>query len=105
MNSARAQLSNRPSVNSNVDRVIHVVAVLKCSPEEAFRHFTDPTMLATWLADRADVVAKVGGKYEIFWESPPAPPNRGTTGYKISLLVPNRMLGFDWIGPQCSPLL
>lgn len=78
---------------------LHAVAVLKCLPAEAFRQFTDSALLATWLADRADVEPKVGGKYEIFWESPPAPPNRGTTGCKISLLVPERLLGFDWIGP------
>jgi uncharacterized protein YndB with AHSA1/START domain len=99
MSAISAELAATPRVNSNVDHVIHAVALLKCSSAEAFRQFTDSALLATWLADRADVEPKVGGKYEIFWKSPPAPPNRGTTGCKISLLVSERLLGFDWIGP------
>ena len=99
MSAAAAESAATPAVNSNTGHVIHAVAVLKCSPAEAFRHFTDSALLATWLADRADVEAKVGGKYEIFWNSPPAPPNRGTSGCKISLLIPDKLLGFDWIGP------
>jgi uncharacterized protein YndB with AHSA1/START domain len=86
-------------VQSNAGNLIHAQAVLRCSPAEAFRHFTDSKLLATWLADSAEVEPKVGGKYEIFWESPPAPPNRGTSGCKISVLVPDKLLGFDWIGP------
>lgn len=94
-----AEPEKTPAVNSNLDHVIHTSAVLKCSPAEAFRHFTDSALLATWLADRADVDPKIGGKYEIFWNSPPAPPNRGTSGCKISLLVAEKLLAFDWIGP------
>lgn len=94
-----AAAADGPPVNSNLDHVIHASAVLNCAPAEAFRHFTDSKLLAEWLADRADVEPKVGGKYEIFWNSPPAPPNRGTSGCKITLLVPDKLLGFDWIGP------
>jgi hypothetical protein len=59
MNSTFARPSNAPPVNSNVDHVIHVFAILKCSPAEAFRNFTDSTLLASWLADRADVDPRI----------------------------------------------
>jgi uncharacterized protein YndB with AHSA1/START domain len=72
---------------------------LKCTPAEAFRQFTDAELLSAWLADRADVEPKLGGKYEIFWTSPPAPPNRGTAGCRVTVFVPAKLLGFDWIGP------
>ncbi len=100
LNEASERMEKNPSVHSNADNVIHAVALLKCSPAEAFRHFTDSKLLATWLADSADVEPKLGGKYEIFWKSPPAPPNRGTTGCRITVLVPEKLLGFDWIGPN-----
>lgn len=99
MTTPAAEPDNAPSVQSNAGNLIHATAVLKCGPTEAFRHFTDSALLATWLADRADVDLKVGGKYEIFWNSPPAPPNRGTSRCKISVLVPDKLLAFDWIGP------
>jgi uncharacterized protein YndB with AHSA1/START domain len=99
MTIAAGETDQAAPVHSNTGNLIHVTAVLRCSPAEAFRHFTDSGLLATWLADRADVEPKIGGKYEIFWKSPPAPPNRGTTGCKISVLVPDKLLGFDWIGP------
>ena len=94
-----AETDKAPPVQSNAGNLIHATAVLKCSPAEAFRHFTDSALLSTWLADRAEVDPKIGGKYEIFWNSPPAPPNRGTSGCKITVLVPDKLLAFDWIGP------
>jgi uncharacterized protein YndB with AHSA1/START domain len=99
MMAASAETGQDLPVNSNTGNLIHATAVLHCPPAEAFRHFTDSGLLAEWLADRAEVEPKVGGKYEIFWKSPPAPPNRGTSGCKISVLVPDKLLAFDWIGP------
>src|SRR5215203_3359800 len=87
-------------VQANAGNLIHAHAILQCSLPEAFRQFTDSKLLATWLADSAEVEPKIGGKYEIFWKSPPAPPNRGTSGCKISVLVPDKLLGFDWTGPM-----
>jgi hypothetical protein len=69
---AADQRDKMPVMHSNAGNVIDVVAVLDCSPAEAFRQFTDPKLLTGWLGDRADVEPKLGGKYEIFWNSPPA---------------------------------
>ena len=95
-----AEADEAPPVQSNAGNLIHASAVLKCSPADAFRHFTDSALVVTWLADRAEVEPVIGGKYEIFWDSPPAPPNRGTSGCKISVLVADELLAFDWIGPS-----
>ncbi|MEY2563354.1 MAG: hypothetical protein QOH88_1547 [Verrucomicrobiota bacterium] len=96
---AADQTEKIPPMHSNAGNVIKAIAVLKCTPAEAFRQFTDAKLLGTWLGDRAEVEPKLGGKYEIFWKSPPAPPNRGTTGCRITVFVPEKLLGFDWIGP------
>ena len=88
-----------PPVNSSAGNLIHVQVVVQCAAAEAFLHFTDPAFVATRLADLAQVDPEIGGKYEIFWDSPPALSNRATSGCKITVLVPVRLLGFDWIGP------
>jgi uncharacterized protein YndB with AHSA1/START domain len=93
-------MTEMEETSSNFGRVIHVQAVLRTSAAEGFRHFTDPELLASWLGDRAEVEPVPGGKYEIHWASPPAPPNRGTTGCRVTVLVPEKLLGFDWIGPD-----
>jgi len=55
------------------DKIIHVSTNLNCSAEEAFKHFTDSTLLTKWLTKKADVELAVGGKYELFRPPPKTP--------------------------------
>jgi uncharacterized protein YndB with AHSA1/START domain len=55
--------------------------------------------LEKWLTRAADVVPKVGGKYELFW-NPDDKENDSTIGCKILGLQPNVFLTFEWKGAK-----
>jgi uncharacterized protein YndB with AHSA1/START domain len=82
-----------------MDVIIHRTARLACEPRQAFRMFTENELLVGWLADTADVEAKVGGRYHVFWD-PKQIPNHGTLGCRITAFEPDKLLAFDWRGPD-----
>jgi uncharacterized protein YndB with AHSA1/START domain len=82
-----------------MDKIIHVSAELNCSPNEAFEMFTVPEKLASWLAEEANVEPKLGGSYELFW-NPEDRQYDSTIGCKITALVPDKLLSFEWKGPK-----
>jgi uncharacterized protein YndB with AHSA1/START domain len=61
--------------------------------------FTVNKHLEKWLTKIADVEAKVGGKYELFW-NPEDKENDSTIGCKILSIQPNRFLSFEWKGAK-----
>ncbi|MFX0080068.1 MAG: SRPBCC domain-containing protein, partial [Candidatus Hermodarchaeota archaeon] len=81
-----------------MEKVIHCSTRLKCPPEEAFKMFIDNKLLPTWLPELAEIEARVGGKYELFWD-PNDRENNSTIGCKVTAIAPNRLLAFEWKGP------
>lgn len=79
--------------------VIHLSAELSCSAERAFGFFTNNAGLQSWLVPLAEVEPVVGGKYELFWD-PSDRTKNSTLGCKITALDPNKLLAFDWRGPE-----
>lgn len=79
--------------------IIHKSARLPCDPAEAFRLFSTSEGLATWLVGAADVEARTGGKYELFWD-PADRENDSTIGCKVTAMDPDRLLAFEWKGPR-----
>lgn len=57
--------------------------------------FTEPEKLTNWLADGAQVTAKVGGDYRLSWNVEPSYESPG----KITRLTPDLDIGFSWFGP------
>jgi uncharacterized protein YndB with AHSA1/START domain len=57
--------------------------------------FTDANHLTQWMCDGAQVVAEVGGAYEVSWNSDPAFTSHGT----ITELHPELDVGFTWEAP------
>ena len=82
-----------------MDKIIHASAELGCSPAEAFKMFTDKASLETWLTEEADIEPKVGGKYELFW-NPQEREFDSTIGCKVTALVPDKLIAFEWKGPK-----
>jgi len=82
-----------------MDAVIHKSVRLACNAHQAFRMFTEDNLLAAWLADSAEVEPKVGGKFHLIWAQTPD-PNHGTQGCKITVYEPDRLLAFQWRGPD-----
>lgn len=84
-------------------QVIHENIWLQCSPARAWELFTQPVGLVTWLADQAEIVPQIGGKYELYWLSGPAAP-AATDGCRITSWEPERMLAFTWrVPPRFGP--
>lgn len=71
---------------------------LKISTEEAWKLWTNSRELEKWLTTQANVDSKLGGAYELFWD-PTNHNDNSTLGCKITALVPNKLLAFEWRGP------
>jgi len=82
-----------------MNKVIHLKATLACEPSEAFAQFTDPRKLVAWLTESAEIEAKVGGKYELFWE-PAKREQNSTIGCRVTAIAPNELLAFEWKSPM-----
>lgn len=81
-----------------MSKVISLSVKLHCGADKAFEMFTDNPMLESWLCDKADVEAHVGGRFELHWNPPPE--NNGTVGCRINAIERDRFLAFDWRGPK-----
>lgn len=82
-----------------MDKIIVETVILNCPAEKAFELFTLNKNLENWLTAKADVEARVGGKYELFWE-PENPDNNSTIGCKILTIDKPNYLNFEWKGPK-----
>ena len=81
------------------DRVVVVSASLPVPPERAFRYFTENELLESWLTAVADVEARPGGKYELFWQ-PDDRENDSTIGCRVTAVVPGELIAFQWRSPK-----
>jgi uncharacterized protein YndB with AHSA1/START domain len=82
-----------------MDKVIHHSIQLECDPHRAFELFTVKQLLEAWLVPVAEVEPTVGGRYELFWE-PNDRENDSTLGCKITALVPDKLIAFEWRSPR-----
>ncbi len=81
-----------------MDAVLHHAIRLRCTPHRAFEMFTLNPLLEQWFPVDADVEPFVGGKFELFWD-PDHKDENSTIGCRVTALVPDRLLGFEWKGP------
>ena len=91
--------ASRSAVAPVTDRIVHVDAVVAVRPAEAFRHFAVASLLQGWLAPLAEVEARVGGKYELFWE-PDDRENNSTIGCRVTAVHDDQMIAFQWRSPR-----
>jgi uncharacterized protein YndB with AHSA1/START domain len=61
--------------------------------------FTKNSNIQRWSADSADIEPCVGGKYELFWDIDNK-KNNSTIDCKITALESNKLLCFEWKGPE-----
>lgn len=87
------------SETRSMNKIIHVSAVLKCSPQHSFAFFTENKLLESWLTAVAEVEPRVGGKYELFWE-PTDRENNSTIGCKVTAIEKGRFISFEWRSPK-----
>ena len=81
-----------------MENIIKIREELDCKVDLAFDMFTKNELLERWLTEKAEIILKVGGKYELYWE----PENReknSTIGCKITGIEKVKFVSFDWKGP------
>ena len=64
---------------------------------KVFEAWVKPELLEQWLARKARVEPSAGGAYELFWD-PENPGTNSTQGCRISSIVPNAEISFNWKG-------
>jgi uncharacterized protein YndB with AHSA1/START domain len=88
-----------PSPSDRLSQVIQLSTMVPISVEKAFALFTTQEGLTAWFAPIADVKAEVGGAFEMYFD-PNDTNHNNSKGCKITALVPNKLLAFDWKGPR-----
>ena len=81
------------------DKIIHQSIHVPLSPADAFKYFTNNSLLQTWLTVNAEVENHVGGKYELFWQ-PDDRENNSTIGCRITAYIPDQVVAFQWRSPK-----
>lgn len=69
---------------------------IRAPPERTFDAITNPAMLVKWLADKAQLSARVGGDYLLAWTGGPT-----HTG-KIVEFEPGHRIALEWSWPGVS---
>ncbi|MGE0590493.1 MAG: SRPBCC domain-containing protein [Cyclobacteriaceae bacterium] len=93
-NLAHAQVANETR-----DRIITQSVMLDCSQEIAFSYFSDNHLLQQWLAPKADIEMKPGGKYELFWSPEDKDKtNNSTFGCKVLAVDAPNYFNMEWRG-------
>jgi uncharacterized protein YndB with AHSA1/START domain len=94
-----------------MQKIIQIEIELNCNVSQAFDFFTVNEKLESWLPEKAEIEPKVGGKYELFWDSQNREIN-STIGCKITSIEKDKFISFEWKGPEmfqsfmnfCDPL-
>jgi len=81
-----------------MENIILIKEELQCDINTAFKLFTKNELLEKWLTVKAEVDPKVGGKYELFWESEDR-ENNSTIGCKVTGIENEHFISFNWKGP------
>ena len=81
------------------DKIIVNTTILNCNGETAFSYFEKKELLTKWLASKAEVEMKVGGKYELFWSpNDPDLTNNSTLGCKVLAVDKPHFFNIEWRG-------
>jgi uncharacterized protein YndB with AHSA1/START domain len=80
-------------------RDIDIQILIENPVESVFEAWLNPDLLERWLTRQAHVERSIGGAYELYWE-PERPDVNSTKGCRITELVPNSEISFNWKGPE-----
>ena len=80
-------------------RDIDIQILISRPVDKVFEAWVKPELLEQWLARKARVEPSAGGAYELFWD-PVKLDTNSTQGCRISSIVPNTELSFNWKGPD-----
>jgi len=84
---------------NDIDKIIYLTTELDMFVSDVFKLFTENKHLEKWLTNEANVEAKLGGSYELFW-NPQDKENDSTIGCKIVAYNTNKLSSFEWRGAK-----
>jgi uncharacterized protein YndB with AHSA1/START domain len=87
------------SAPAAAERFIEKKVVIKASLDEAWNAWTTREGVVGFFAPEAEVDAKVGGAFHIYFDPKAEPGARGADDARFLALQPTRMLSFDWTAP------
>jgi len=87
-----------------VTEILHLSVHLRCGACRVFEMFTLNRLVESWLIKpysprgHAEIQPHLGGKYELLCD-PEHKDQNSTFECKVTAIVPDRLLAFDWKGP------
>ena len=84
-------------------RQVQKQTVVSVPPETAWNGWVSVAGVTSFFAPKANIDARVGGLYELFFENKAPRGFQGTEGCRILKLEPQRNLTFEFIAPPQFP--
>jgi uncharacterized protein YndB with AHSA1/START domain len=82
-----------------VESQLEKAVIVEATPEEVWRAWTTVEGVRSFFAPDANVDLRVGGAYEIYFDTGAAEGQKGSEGCRILSYVPGQMLSFSWNAP------
>ncbi len=87
-----SEMETEMATETMAERVVEKTLHLQASRERVWKAITDPTELAMWFGDEAELDLKVGGEGAMTWEK------HGRYEMRIEELEPPRRIVWSWVG-------
>jgi uncharacterized protein YndB with AHSA1/START domain len=78
---------------------IEVERVVGKPPEEVWRLWTTSAGWKQFFGVDAQIEMRIGGKWEIYFDSAAPAGSRGSEGCTVQTLIPGRLIAFSWNAP------
>ena len=85
------------------ERAIEKQVVVAATLEQAWAAWTTREGIVSFLAPEAEIEARVGGAFHLYFDPTASPGLKGADDTKFMALQPMRMLSFDWVAPPHLP--
>ena len=85
------------------ERAIDKSMVVAADGDAVWAAWTTSAGITSFFAPEAEVEARVGGAFHIFFDPLAVPGLRGADDTRFMALQPKRMLSFDWNAPPSLP--
>jgi uncharacterized protein YndB with AHSA1/START domain len=95
---AKPKRSTRMSESETAQAPIKLKVQLPLPAMAVWQMWTNPEQVVTWLAAKADIEPRHGGRFELFWDE--TPEHNSTLGCTITAFEPYSELAFTWRGPE-----
>ena len=88
-----------------VERAVHKEVVVSAPLDEVWNAWTTRDGVRTFFAPDANVDARSGGPFEIFFNPYAQPGQKGADDMRFLAVEPRRMISFTWNAPPSLPVV